>query len=60
MIASINVHIAAILFFSSTMLLAIVHRNLLGGNDIPIVIFSMFLFISHYRKSSGVDRIRLI
>jgi len=45
MIASVNIHIAAILFFSSMMLLAIVHRDLLGGSNIPIVIFSMFLFI---------------
>ncbi|MBT8421136.1 MAG: hypothetical protein KJO08_09775 [Gammaproteobacteria bacterium] len=45
MIASVNIHIAAILSFSSMMLLAIVHKNLLGGNNIPIVIFFMFLFI---------------
>nr|VFJ94123.1 MAG: hypothetical protein BECKH772A_GA0070896_1006612 [Candidatus Kentron sp. H]VFJ95456.1 MAG: hypothetical protein BECKH772B_GA0070898_1007611 [Candidatus Kentron sp. H]VFK01536.1 MAG: hypothetical protein BECKH772C_GA0070978_1006812 [Candidatus Kentron sp. H] len=45
MIASVNIHITAILFFSSMMLLATVHRNLLGENNIPVVIFSMFLFI---------------
>lgn len=45
MIASVNIHIAAILFFSSMMLLATVHRDLLGSNNIPLVTFLMFLFI---------------
>nr|VFJ45537.1 MAG: hypothetical protein BECKFM1743A_GA0114220_100264 [Candidatus Kentron sp. FM]VFJ45632.1 MAG: hypothetical protein BECKFM1743C_GA0114222_100284 [Candidatus Kentron sp. FM]VFK06802.1 MAG: hypothetical protein BECKFM1743B_GA0114221_100253 [Candidatus Kentron sp. FM] len=45
MIASVNIHVAVILFFLSTMLLATVHRNLLGGNNVPAVIFSMLFFI---------------
>jgi len=45
MIAIVNVHVAVILFLFSTMLLATVHKDLLGENNVPAVIFSMLLFI---------------
>nr|VFJ51134.1 MAG: hypothetical protein BECKDK2373B_GA0170837_103215 [Candidatus Kentron sp. DK] len=45
MIASVNIHVAIILFFFSTMLLATIHSSLLGGKNIPVVIFSLFSFI---------------
>ena len=42
-IASVTIHVAAILFFLSMMLLAIVHRDTLETSSVPVIIFYFFL-----------------